>query len=102
MEKNDQEIDGMIEVAIGKLERLGFHAQDIHSNVDQQAKRLKQVQANVDKAWSNLEKRNGEMASLLENYRKMGTCCKDLGLFLCLLILVGCNVAVLKWKGVIN
>lgn len=41
------------------------------------------------------------MAGLLEQYRRVGSCCKDIGLFICLIVMVGCNVAVLKWKGVI-
>ena len=40
----------MLDVAIDKLGRLDFHAQDIVNEVDIQAKRLKQVNAHVDSA----------------------------------------------------
>ena len=62
---------------------------------------MKKVNAHTEAAWANLDKRNGDMANLLENYRTTGSCCKDLGLFICLLVLVGCNIAVLKWKDFI-
>jgi len=80
---------------------LKFHAQDIHTEIETQGKSLKKVGAHVEKARSNLDKQNSEMANLLENYRRVGSCCKDFGLFMCLLVLVGCNIAVLKWKGVL-
>ena len=41
MRQNDREIDEMLDVAIDKLGRLDFHAQDIVNEVDLQAKKLK-------------------------------------------------------------
>ena len=101
MQSNDQEIDNMLDGVITKLDQLKFHAEDIHEAIDTLEKRLKRVGPNVERARQNLQKRNGEMASLLENYRRVGSCCKDFGLFMCLIVLVGCNFAVLKWKGVL-
>ena len=77
-----------------------MHAQDIDSEINMQRKKIKQVTAHVERARENLEKRNSEMAGLLGQYRQVSNCCKDIGLFICLLVLVGCNVAVLKFKGV--
>ena len=98
MKKNDEEIDGLLDIAIQKLDILKFHAQDINTAVNAQEKSLKKVNAHVDRARQNLDKRNSEMADLLGQYRRVGSCCKDFGLFICLIILIGCNIAVLKWK----
>ena len=100
MKRNDEEIDEMLDEAIKKIDRLGMHAQDINVEVNIQAKKLKQVNAHVDKARENLDKRNSEFASLLTQYRSSSNFCKDTGLCLCLIILLGLNIAALKWKGV--
>ena len=91
----------MLDEAILKIDRLGLHAEDINLEVNMQAKKLKQVNAHVQRARENLDKRNSEMASLLSQYRKSTSCCKDMGLFCCLLVLVALNYGVLKWKGTI-
>ena len=101
MKQNDEEIDELLGHAIEKLDRIGMHAQDINTAVNQQTRKLKEVNDHVDRARAGLDKQNSELSSMLIQYRSVSNCCKDLGLFLCLLVLIGCNLAVLKWKGVI-
>ena len=99
MKQNDEEIDELLGQAIEKLDRINMHAQDINTAVDAQSKQLKKVSAHVDRAREGLDKQNSQLTKLLSQYRSVNNCCKDLGLFVCLLLLIGCNIFVLKWKG---
>ena len=102
MRKNDEEIDGMLDEGLLKIDRLGLHAQDINLELKLQEKKLKAVNTHVEKARESLDKRNSEMASLLEKYRSSSSCCKDMGLCVCLVVLIMLNIAALKWKGTLE
>ena len=102
MRRNDDEIDGMLDEALLKIDRLGLHAQDINLELNIQQKKLKAVNSHVERARESLDKRNSEMAGLLQQYRSSSSCCKDMGLCVCLVILIGLNIAALKWKGTID
>lgn len=41
MRQNDEEIDGMLDEALLKIDRLDFHAQDINTEVNIQSKKIK-------------------------------------------------------------
>ena len=83
-----------------QLDGIKLHAQDIGNEVDLQAKLIAKVNVHVDHARDGLELQNSELSDLLGQYRTSGKLWKDMCLCVTLMILVGLNVYLLKWKGV--
>ena len=98
--KNDEEIDGMLDDVIQQLDVIKGHAEDITGEINKQEKLIKNVTQHVDEARGGLELQNNEFHNLLNQYRQSGKCWKDMCMCITLMILIGLNVTLLKWKGI--
>ena len=98
--QNDEEIDEMLDGVIQQLDAIKGHAEDIGSEINKQEKLIKSVTQHVDDARVGLELQNNEFHDLLNQYRQSGKCWKDMCMCITLMILIGLNVTLLKWKGI--
>ena len=98
-EQNDEEIDEMLDVVIDQLDRIKMQAENINLEIDTQGKLLRRVGDKAEKARQGLEKKNSRLGDLLSNYRSQNKCYKDIGLVVCLLILLFLNYQAMKKKG---
>ena len=55
----------------------------------------------MNRARDGLVKQNSEMEDLLTQFRSSGKISKDICLCITLMILIGMNVYLLKWKGIV-
>lgn len=98
-DKNDQEIEEMLDLVIAQIDRILLHAKDIDADIHLQSKMIKKVNNAADKARDSLRKKNSDLSDLLGKYRAGAKLWKDIVLILILVGLVAANIKVMQWKG---
>jgi t-SNARE complex subunit (syntaxin) len=76
-----------------------MHAQEIGTEIDNQAKIVKKVNKKAEAAREGLEKKNSDLKNLLDGYRRQNKWWKDILLLIILMVLIGINVKAMQWKG---
>ena len=85
----------MLDQVIDGVKNLGYLAEDMEKQIDQQKKLIDKINSRAERARAGLVRENDVMHDLLEKYRSSNKLWKDIILLLIFLALVYANVKVL-------